>query len=165
MRRPWTVPALTLLLLVSTVAFAQASDPLETVLETYIVSQVTRDDGTREDRYSPATQARPGQVVEYRIIVTNVSEETLPPGIVVISVPILEGTQFVPSTATPSSDELLTEFSADDGMTFAENNVFIGLGDDRTIADPTAYTTVRWTVLVDMEPEDELTLVYRVTIR
>ena len=98
-------------------------------------------------------------------IVTNVSDETLPPGIVVISVPILEGTQFVPSSATPSSDELLTEFSADGGMTFAENNVFIGLGDDRSIADPTAYTTVRWTVLVDMEPEDELTLVYRVTIR
>jgi uncharacterized repeat protein (TIGR01451 family) len=165
MRRPWTVPALSLLLLASTAAFAQANDPLETVLETYIVSQVTRDDGTREDRYSPATQARPGQVVEYRIIVTNVSDETLPPGIVVISVPILEGTQFVPSSATPSSDELLTEFSADGGMTFAENNVFIGLGDDRSIADPTAYTTVRWTVLVDMEPEDELTLVYRVIIR
>ena len=165
MRRPWIVPALSLLLLASTAALAQATDPIETVLETYVVSQVTRDDGTREDRFSPATQARPGQVVEYRIIVTNVSEETLPPGIVVISVPILEGTQFVPSSATPSSEELLTEFSADDGMTFAETNVFIGLGDDRAIADPTAYTTVRWTVLADMEPGDALTLVYRVTIR
>lgn len=165
MRRPWTIPALSLLLLASTVALAQASDPLETVLETYIVSQVTREDGTREDRYSPATQARPGQVVEYRIIVTNVSEETLPPGIVVITMPIPEGTQFVPSSATPSSDGLLTEFSADDGMTFAETNVFIGLDDDRTIADPTAYTRVRWTVLVDIEPGTELTLVYRVTMR
>jgi uncharacterized repeat protein (TIGR01451 family) len=165
MRRPWIVLALSLLLLASTVAFAQAPHPIETVLETYIVSLVTREDGTREDRYSPATQARPGQVVEYRVIVTNVSEETLPPGIVVITMPIPEGTQFVPSSATPSSDDLLTEFSADDGLTFADTHVFVGLGDTRTIADPTAYTRVRWTVLVDMEPGTELTLVYRVTMR
>jgi len=166
MTRPWIVPALSLLLLVAaTVAFAQATNPVETELETYIVSQVTREDGTREDRFSPATQARPGQAVEYRIIVRNVSDETLPPGIVVITVPVLEGTQFLPNSATPSSEDLLTEFSADDGLTFAEINVFVGLGENRAIADPTAYTTVRWTLLVEMEPETELTLVYRVTIR
>jgi len=164
MTRPWIVPAL-LLLLASTVAFAQATDPLETVLETYIVSQVTREDGTREDRFSPATQARPGQVVEYRIVVRNVSDETLPRGIVVITVPVPEGTQYVPNSATPNSEDLLTEYSADDGLTFAETHVFVGLGDNRTIADPTAYTTVRWTVLVEMEPDTELTLVYRVLIR
>jgi len=166
MTRPWIVPALSLLLsFAATVAFAQATNPVETELETYIVSQVTREDGTREDRFSPATQARPGQVVEYRIIVRNVSVETLPPGIVVITVPILEGTQYLPNSATPSSEDLLTEYSADDGLTFAEINVFVGLGENRAIADPTSYTTVRWTVLVEMEPDTELTLAYRVTIR
>jgi len=165
MRQPWIVPALLALSLATAVALAQALEPVRWALETYIVSQVTRDDGTREDRFSAATQARPGQIVEYRIIVSNVSEETLPPGIVVITVPVLEGTQFLPNSATPSSDGLLTEFSADDGLTFAETNVFVGLGDQRTIADPTAYTTVRWTVLEEMEPGAELTLAYRVTIR
>ncbi len=161
MTRPWIVPALSLLLLASTVALAQ----VEFVVESYIVSKVTRDDGTREDRYSPTTEgARPGQVVEFRIIATNESEETLPPGIVAISVPIPEGTQFVPHSATPSSEDLLTEFSADN-VTFSETHVFVGLGDNRTIADPTAYTWVRWTVLVDMEPGAELTLVFRATMR
>lgn len=157
--------AVSLLLLVSSVASAQAVDPIQTALETYIVSQVTRDDGTREDRFTPATQARPGQVVEYRILVRNVSEETLPPGIVVITLPIPEGTQYVPHSATPSNDDLLTEYSADGGAVFDETNVIIGLGDQRTIADPTAYTHVRWTVLADMEPQAEVVLVYRVTIR
>ncbi len=185
MKKPWFIVAALLLSLAAPLALAQAVEPDEpeqvtepaqpaepappqpvrTVLETYVVNQVTRDDGTREERFTAATQARPGQIVEYRIIVSNVSEETLPPGIVVITVPVLEGTQFVPNSATPSSETLLTEFSADRGQTFAEVNVFIGLGDQRTIADPTAYDTVRWTVLEDMEPGAEITLVYRVTIR
>lgn len=165
MRHPWIAPVVSLLLAASSVASAQGVDPIQTVLETYIVSQVTRDDGTREDRFTAATQARPGQVVEYRVIVRNVSDETLPPGIVVITLPVPDGTQFVPHSATPSHDGLLTEYSADGGVLFDENNVIIGLGDQRTIAEPTAYTHVRWTVLAEMEPQDEVVLVYRVTIR
>jgi len=164
MRLPRLVPALLALLLVGP-ALAQATEPVLVDMEIYIVSQVTRDDGTREDRFSRATEARPGQTVEYRLIVRNVSDETLPPGIVVITAPVPEGTQFVPSSATPSTGVLLTEFSADQGATYAETNVFLGMGDQRSIADPTAYTTVRWTLLEEMEPGTELTLVYRVTVR
>ena len=144
---------------------AQATNPVQVEMEIYLVSQVTRDDGTREDRFTLTTTARLGQTVEYRLIVRNVSEETLPPGIVVITAPVPEGAQFLPNSATPSTDVLLTEFSADRGATFAEVNVFVGLGEERSIADPTAYTTVRWTLLEEMEPAAELTLVYRVTVR
>jgi uncharacterized repeat protein (TIGR01451 family) len=158
------VPFVVALLLAGSVS-AQATNPVQVEMEIYVVSQVTRDDGTREDRFTRATEARPGQTVEYRLIVRNVSEETLPPGIVVITAPVPEGTQFVPNSATPSTEVLLTEFSADGGATFAESNVFVGLGDRRSIADPTAYTTVRWTLLEEMEPAAELTLVYRVTVR
>jgi uncharacterized repeat protein (TIGR01451 family) len=158
------VPFVVALLLTASV-LAQATNPVQVDMEIYVVSQVTREDGTREDRFTRATEARPGQTVEYRLIVRNVSEETLPPGIVVITAPVPEGTQFVPSSATPGTDVLLTEFSADRGATFAEVNVFVGLGDRRSIADPTAYTTVRWTLLEEMEPAAELTLVYRVTVR
>lgn len=141
------------------------ADPVAIRLEIYVVSQVTRDDGTREERFSEATEARPGQTVEYRLIVENVSDETLPAGIVVVTGPVPEGTQFVPSSATPSSEELLTEFSADRGRTFSEPPVIIGSGDNRSVADPTSYDTVRWTVLVDLEPEQEIPLVYRVIVR
>jgi uncharacterized repeat protein (TIGR01451 family) len=164
MRLMRLVPFVVAFLLVGSVS-AQATNPVQVEMEIYVVSQVTRDDGTREDRFTRATEARPGQTVEYRLIVRNVSEETLPPGIVVITAPVPEGTQFVPSSATPSTDVLLTEYSADRGSTFAESNVFVGLGEGRSIADPTAYTTVRWTLLEEMEPAAELTLVYRVTVR
>lgn len=142
-----------------------AANPVTVGLEIYVVSQVTREDGTREERFTAATEARPGQVVEYRLTVTNVSEETLPPGIVVITTPVPEGTQYVPFSATPSDERLLTEFSADKGMTYYEVNVFVGEGEQRAIADPTAYDHVRWTLLVEMEPASSLTLVYRVTVR
>jgi uncharacterized repeat protein (TIGR01451 family) len=164
MRLPWLVSFVVAFVLVGVVQ-AQATNPVQVEMEIYVVSQVTRDDGTREDRFTRATEARPGQTVEYRLIVRNVSEETLPPGIVVITAPVPEGTQFVPNSATPSTEVLLAEFSADRGATFAETNVFIGLGEGRRIAEPSAYTTVRWTLLEEMEPGTERTLVYRVTVR
>ena len=140
-------------------------NPVAIELEVYVVSQVTRDDGTREERFTEATEARPGQVVEYRLIVRNVGDETLPAGIVVVTGPVPEGTQFVAFSATPSDDGLLTEFSADRGTTFYETNVFVGQGEQRRIAEPTSYDAVRWTLLEEFEPAQELTLVYRVTVR
>ena len=157
------------------VAFAQDPDPVPAdpapanpvaiELQVYVVSQVTRDDGTREERFTEATEARPGQVVEYRLIVANVGDETLPAGIVVVTGPVPEGTQFVAFSATPSDDGLLTEYSADRGTSFFETNVFVGQGDQRRIADPTSYDAVRWTLLEPFEPAQDLTLVYRVTVR
>lgn len=158
--------ALVALWALSAVATAQdATNPVAVDLEVYVVSQVTRDDGTREERFTAATEARPGQVVEYRLIVRNVGEETLPAGIVVVTGPVPEGTQFVPFSATPSDEGLLTEHSADRGTTFAEGNVFVGEGDQRRIADPTQYDAVRWTLLEPFEPGQQRVLVYRVTVR
>lgn len=142
-----------------------AVNPVAIELEVYVVSQVTRDDGTREERFTEASEARPGQTVEYRLIVRNVGDETLPAGIVVVTGPVPEGTQFVAFSATPSDEGLLTEFSADRGTTFYETNVFVGQGEQRRIAEPTSYDAVRWTLLEEFEPGQAFTLVYRVTVR
>jgi uncharacterized repeat protein (TIGR01451 family) len=139
-------------------------DPIVIDVEIYIVSLVTLDDGTREERFREATEARPGQTVEYRLIVRNVSEETLPPGIVVVTTPVPDGTEYVDESATLAPG-LLTEFSADRGRTFSQPPVIIGSGDNRTVAAPASYTTVRWTVEFDLEPGQEIELVYRVIIR
>ncbi len=166
MKTPLRIAAVLFACLTLGLAVAQnGTDPIAIDLEVYVVSQVTRDDGTREERFTEATEARPGQVVEYRLIVENVSDETLPAGIVVVTGPVPEGTEFVPSSATPSSDALLTEYSADGGDNYYETNVFVGRVEDRTIAQPTDYDAVRWTVLEPMEPGDTYTLVYRVTVR
>lgn len=164
--RPLSILCLALsLCLMTSTAVAQDAGPVSIEVEIYLVNQVTRDDGSREERLTPTTEARPGQTIEYRLIARNVGDETLPASIVVVTGPVPSGTQFVPNSATPSTDALLTEYSADGGQNYFETNVFIGEGAQRTIAEPTAYTTVRWTLLDDMEPDDELVLVYRVIVR
>ena len=152
------------LALVTGLAVAQ-DDALSYRLEIFVVSHVTRDDGTREERYTEATEARPGQTVEYRIFVKNVSGTTLPAGLVQIRLPIPEGTEYVGNSATPSSDRLLTEFSADRGLTFSEPPVIIGDDEQRRVAEPSSYDEIRWTFFVELEPEQEETLVYRVIVR
>ncbi len=140
-------------------------DPLAYRLEIFVVSHVTRDDGTREERYTEASEARPGQMVEYRIFVENVSDTTLPAGLVQIRLPVPEGTEYVPNSATPSSDRVLTEFSADRGRSFSEPPVLIGNDEQRSVADPTTYEEIRWTFFVELEPGQEEALVYRVIVR
>jgi uncharacterized repeat protein (TIGR01451 family) len=143
---------------------APSDDPIVIDVEIYIVSLVTLDDGTREERFREATEARPGQTVEYRLVVRNVSEETLPPGIVVVTSPVPEGTEYIDESAT-EADGLLTEFSADRGRTFSQPPVIVGSGENRTQAAPSSYDTIRWTVEFDLEPGQEVELSYRVVIR
>jgi uncharacterized repeat protein (TIGR01451 family) len=144
---------------------APPADPVAIRLEIFVVSVVTRDDGTREERFSEASEARPGQTVEYRLFVENVVDYSMPAGTVVVTGPVPEGTQFVPDSATPSSELILTEFSADRGLTFSEPPVIVGVGDMRSVADPVSYDAVRWTLLYDLEPGQEQPLVYRVIVR
>jgi uncharacterized repeat protein (TIGR01451 family) len=142
------------------------ADPVSVRLEIFLVSLVTGPDGNRTERFTAATEARPGQTVEYRLFVRNVSDQTLPPGIVVITGPVPTGTEYVRDTATPSSDDLLTEYSIDRGTTFSVPPVWQEAPDGtRTAADPTAYDTVRWTLLIELEPGQEVPLAYRVIVR
>lgn len=149
-------------------AFAQDADnPVQIRLEIYVVSQVTASDGSVEEKFSEATTARPGQIVEYRLFASNMGDTTLPAGTVVITGPVPEGTTFVARSATPGSERLLVEYSADN-TTFSEPPVMITETVDgqesRQVADPTDYAAVRWTLLVPIEPGQEETFVYRVQV-
>ncbi len=160
-----------LLILIFALGLALAqTDPVSYRLEAYVVSEVTAEDGSKEERFTQASTARPGQVVEYRLFVLNEGETTLPSGTVVLTGPVPEGTSFLAGSATPSSERLLTEFSADGGETFSEPPVIITVTDDqgqenRVIAEPETYTAVRWTLLVPLEPNQEESFFYRVIIR
>jgi uncharacterized repeat protein (TIGR01451 family) len=145
-------------------ALAQV-DPIAWRVEVYLVSSITLEDGSREDRFEATTQARPGQLVEYRMVVGNVSRVTQPAGVVQVLAPVPVGTRFVPFSASPSSELLLTEFSANKGEEFGEVTVFVMREDgQRGIADPTEYNLIRWTLLEELEPGAEVTLVYRVIV-
>lgn len=142
-------------------AFAQ--NPVSIRLEIYVVSEVTTADGTREERFSEATTARPGQTVEYRLFATNVGETTLPAGTVEIVGPVPQGTTFVPDSTMPTTERVVTEFSAD-GEIFSEPPVIVGEGASRRLVEATDYEAVRWTLLVPMEPGQEEVFFYRVLV-
>lgn len=157
--------AAALTLALSGLVFAQTPDnPISFRSEIYVVSEVTAEDGSKEERFSAATSAIPGQVVEFRIIATNAGETTLPAGRVQIYGPVEGDMAYVGNSASPSAENrLLTEFSVD-GTEFSEPPVLIGAGDSRRVADPNEFTMIRWTLLTPLEPGQEVTLVYRVVI-
>jgi len=143
---------------------AANSNPIQLRTEIYIVSDVTNSDGSKGEKLTKADSARPGQIVEYRLFAKNVGSTTLPAGVVVISTPIPDGMQYVPNSATPSGDNLLTEFSADGGTSYSKPPVLAVNGGSKKVAEPTSYTNVRWTVLTNMEPGQEVPFFYRVKV-
>ncbi len=171
MRRILATPIVLLAVLFALgVAFAQQDaqptepqNPIALRTEIYIVSLVTLDDGTREERFSPATSAIPGQVIEWRIFATNVGETTLPAGSVQIFGPVQDGMEYVAGSATPTSERVLTEYSLD-GQVFGTPPLLMGEGESRRVVEPEEYKMIRWSLLVDLEPGQETPFYYRVIL-
>lgn len=162
MRHSLAVMVLIILAVVLGFAFAQ-QNPIQHRIETYIVEQRTQPDGGVQEQFVAATSARPGQMVEYRIITTNRGDTTLPSGTVIITGPVPQSTQYVEGSATPSSEAILTEYSAD-GQTFSEPPVRATRNGNSVTIEPNEYRAVRWTLLTPMEPGQEQTFIYRVIV-
>jgi hypothetical protein len=165
----WTL-ALSLIV-ASTLAFAQPQDPgpVAVTLESYLVVTETRDDGTVVERFTEATSAFPGQVVEYRVIAVVGAEAGLPARTLALIGPIPEGTDYVLGSATPSSDELTLEASLD-GDAFEPPPLLVTTtdADGREVvveAEASAYRALRWSVVRALHSGDRVVVAYRVTIR
>jgi uncharacterized repeat protein (TIGR01451 family) len=166
----------TVLLALALVALAQPQpatteerQPLEVRFESYVVTTVTRADGGTDEVFTAADTASQGDVIEYRLVVTNTTDAALP-GVALVG-PIPEFMTYAADSATPGSDALRLEFSADAGQTFSEPPVMITIvGADGTrtevVAEPDLYDAVRWTLLTPLEPNADapLTLIYRATV-
>ena len=159
-----------ILLLVTGLAFAQddAQEPVTVVLDAFVVSTVTNDDGEEEETFTEAAEARPGQVVEYRVAATNEGETTLPAGNVVVTGPVPEGTTYLGDSATTAPEVSMT-FSADEGQTFSAPPVMVTVTNDEgeeeeVEAEPEQYSAVRWSVMRALEPGESLEFSYRVTV-
>ena len=134
--------------------FAQ-DNPVSVRIEAYIVSQVTAEDGSVTERFSESTTARPGQVVEYRVFATNNDATTLPAESVSVLGPVPDGSTYVDGSATPTSEQVRTEFSLD-GKNFSKT--------PETTEGASAYRAIKWTLLGPLEPGQEERFIYRVTI-
>jgi uncharacterized repeat protein (TIGR01451 family) len=179
--------ALALLALLLAGGAAAQADDIVFEVEILRVDLVRGEDGEPTERFTPVEEAIPGEVIEYRVTAVNEGDIIYRPGTVVVTLPIGEGVAYVEDSATPSSDRIITEFSADGGETFSEPPVLVpaeagaesddeavqededaeveeGEG-DRRAADPAEYDAIRWTFSVAFEPGQEETLVYRVEVR
>ncbi len=144
-------------------------NPIATRIEYYVVSEITAEDGSKEERFSELSKVYRGQVIEYRLIASNQGEITLPEEIVVLAMPIPDGTAYVDGSATPSSDKVLTEFTVDN-ENFGEQPLMDKIAsnegvEEEVIIDPNRYKSVRWTMLTPFEPNEEITFVYRVKVK
>jgi uncharacterized repeat protein (TIGR01451 family) len=160
---------LVFVMLLATYFVVAQDEPVQVTLEGYLVNVITKEDGTQEEEFVEATEARPGQVIEYRVIVTNVSDEAIPANNASVIGPVQATTTYLADSATASSGEALLEFSADNKATFAEKPLIEkenAEGEKELVeALPEEYTDTRWTILVPLEPQQTLTFTYRVTVK
>ena len=137
-------------LLAALIVLCGAAGPLraEVVLD-YEVAKVTREvdeNGRTVGRLVPAEHVREGDELRYTIAFTNVGDETLGPGRVVITSPLPIGTRYVAGSAFGAGTDIL--FSTDQGHVFASAADL----SDETVDTPEGETsgslkhvdTIRW---------------------
>ena len=159
-RRISTITMMTAALLIST---AHADEPLSGSME---ARKVVPQKSGRE-LLVPATEVHPEDVIEYRLTYANNSEGALK-NVSVID-PIPTGTEYVSLSATrPRAGTV--EFSIDSGKTYHVWPVHYKktLEDGTEVvaqATPQMVSHIRWTIAGAFEPESEITLSYRATVK
>ena len=145
---------------------AAAQAPLAVTLESYLVTQVTLEDGTVEEQLVPSDVAEPGQVLEYHLTLQNEGEAAISEGVAATG-PVPESTQYLAESATKEGGSDLT-FSADEGGTFSATpsvTVTDENGNEQEVAaQPEQFDAVRWELLTGLAPGQTHTFVYRVEV-
>jgi uncharacterized repeat protein (TIGR01451 family) len=146
-----------------TMGLAAASANLAGSLEAYRVA--VTDKGAEE--FLPAANARPQDVIEYRLIYTNTGDE--PIRNVLITDPIPVGTRMVhPSASRPKTGKV--EFSVDGGKSFHPWPVMVKKttldGKKKVVeATPEMITHIRWALGDAIQPDGSITLTYRAVVK
>lgn len=116
-------------------------NPVTVTSQAFVVSQTTNEDGSTSEELVEATEARPGQIIEYQLTVTNNGDTSLPDSAVSVYGPVPEGTRAIENSGTPNSNTVQQEFLNTD-----------------------EYRGWRWTVIRSFAPEEVITLKYRVVM-
>ena len=126
---------------------------------------VTHENGREE--FQTADEARPSDVIEYRLTYANRGETTLRNVVVVDPVPA--GTEYLTRSATRPYDGTV-EFSIDGGKTYHSWPIRIKTTNPEgklveVVATPDQVTHIRWNIADDFEPETEITFSYRAVVK
>ena len=160
MKPNWLSGLLVGALLLTGNAWGQES-PLVSTLESYLIVE----EGGLEQR-EPADQVEPGDVIEYHLLYSNVSDRELS-GLAVIG-PIPENTTYV---ADSNSASVNAAFTVDAGYEegFQEEPYVRTVIDENgnaqnVVVPPEEYTQLRWEPVGSIAPEETQTYVYRVKV-
>ena len=146
----------------------KAASPLSLMLEQFLVQTTSKDAKPQGQLLAAPASILPGQVLEQRLNVTNVSTGT--PTRIRLQLPVTAGTGYLSQSG--SSMNTITEFSFDHGGTYGlallkrkvtrlENGVNV----IRDVAvSSIEYTNVRWTVPT-LAAGEVINLALRVTVR
>jgi uncharacterized repeat protein (TIGR01451 family) len=161
-RHVFAVCVLALALAVSAGA-AAASANLTGTLEAYRV--VVNDDGV--EKFLPADNARPRDVIEYRLTYSNAGDEPIQQVLITDPVPI--GTRLV-NPAAPQPKNARVEYSIDGGKNYQQWPIMVKKtgenGEEKLVeATPDMVTHIRWTLQEAIRPMGNVTLTYRTVIK
>ena len=142
---------------------AAASANLTGTLEAYRV--VVSDDGV--EKFLPADNARPKDVIEYRLTYSNAGDEPIQQILITDPVPI--GTQLL-NPAAPQPKTARVELSIDGGKNFQQWPIMVkktnDKGEEKLVeATPDMVTHIRWTLTEAIRPKGGITLTYRTVIK
>ncbi len=158
------LPVAVLLALASGSAAAQeAAAPKALVISATILSWGQgRPQAIDAPDRDPNTVA-PGDVVEYRLVFTNITEGA------VINIrftdPVPEGMHYLQGTAGADREDVDVEFSLDGGTSYSELPMIEVVVDGRIEqrpANPEDYTDIRWTVQGEVEPDARVAAAFQV---
>ena len=163
---------------------AVAEDPVALTLESHSVTVQATDDGPVE-RFAPALEVAPGDVIEWRLLATNTSDELLQS--VVLDLPLPGQVAYLSGSARAglgadaallevgagsAEAGLLAHFSADGGATFHVPPLMRTVIEERDgqqievqeAIDPHEYTHAR-IVLPEFAAGNSFTFVVRTEVR
>lgn len=156
---------LSALVLVLTIPFGVLAGQGPLVATVKAVKVVAQESG--KELFLPADEARPKDVIEYRLTYSNTGDEVLKN--VSVTDPIPSGTKYLTLTATrPEVGSV--EFSIDGGKRYSSWPVRFkttdAAGKEQWVeATPDMVTHIRWVITEDFEPETEVTFTYRAIVK
>jgi len=105
----------------------------------------------------------PGDVVEYRLVFTNITGR--PVNNIQFTDPVPEGMHYLQGTAGADREDVDVEFSLDGGTSYSELPMVEVVVDGRTErrpASPENYTDIRWTVHGEVQPDARVAAAFQV---
>ena len=105
----------------------------------------------------------PGDVVEYRLVFTNITGR--PVNNIQFTDPLPEGMYYLQGTAGADREDVDVEFSLDGGTSYSELPMVEVVVDGRIEqrpANPEDYTDIRWTVHGEVEPDARVAAAFQV---